>query len=63
MADLAGSRVINEDELDSITLRHAVLEILGMRNTIPANILELGSFPYTFFLYSIISSTIWVEFV
>lgn len=41
MADLAGSRVINEDELDSITLRHAILEILGMGSTIPANIFEL----------------------
>lgn len=41
MADLAGSRVINEDELDSITLRHAILEILGMGSIIPANILEL----------------------
>lgn len=32
MADLAGSRVINEDELDSITLRHAIIEILENEN-------------------------------
>lgn len=32
MADLAGSRVITEDELDSTTLRIAIEEILGMWN-------------------------------
>lgn len=30
MADLAGSRIITEDELDSTTLEAAILEILGM---------------------------------
>lgn len=31
MADLAGSRVIMEDELGSTTLRNAIQEMLGMR--------------------------------
>lgn len=30
MADVAGSRVITEDELDSLTLKSAIEEILGM---------------------------------
>lgn len=30
MADMAGSRVIDEDELDSTTLAIAIQEILGM---------------------------------
>ncbi|KAI8542831.1 hypothetical protein RHMOL_Rhmol08G0170000 [Rhododendron molle] len=32
LADLAGSRVITEDELDSTTLGTAIEEILGMSN-------------------------------
>ena len=35
MADLAGSRVITEDELDSTTLALAIEEILGMLNLFP----------------------------
>ena len=30
MADLAGSNIITEDELDSCTLRYAIEDILGM---------------------------------
>lgn len=30
MADLVGSRVITEDELDSLTLKSSIEEILGM---------------------------------
>ena len=32
MADLAGSRIITEDELDSSTLRIAIRDIFGMHN-------------------------------
>ena len=39
MADLAGSRVITEDELDSTTLRTAVEEILGIISLPPCKIL------------------------
>jgi hypothetical protein len=35
MADLAGSRVITEDELDSTTLALAIEEILGTLNLLP----------------------------
>lgn len=34
MADLAGARIITEDELDSITLEAEISEILGTENYI-----------------------------
>lgn len=40
MADLAGARVITEDELDSTTLGSAIEEILGMFILLPT----VGSF-------------------
>lgn len=38
IADIAGSLVIMEDELDSITLRHAIVQILGIWSTISVEI-------------------------
>lgn len=38
MADLAGSKVITEDELDSTTLRTAIEEIIGTENLLPCDL-------------------------
>lgn len=38
MADLAGSRIITEDELDSITLEAEISEILGTDNYVSQSV-------------------------